>query len=139
MILSFEEITITISSPLTLSALSKLTSGKIICSFTPKVKFPNLSKPLVDKPLKSLIRGKAIFTSLSKNSYILFFLKVTFKPAFDPLRVLKFETDFLNLVVTGFCPVIFAKSSSQDYHIILNFPTNTKPKYITTFSILGPI
>ena len=55
-----------------------------------------------DKPLKSLILGKAIFTNLSKNSYILFFLKVTFKPAFDPFRVLKFATDFLNFVITGF-------------------------------------
>ena len=33
----FDDITITISNPLTLSALSKLTSGKIICSLTPNV------------------------------------------------------------------------------------------------------
>ena len=33
----FEEITIVISSPLTLSALSKLTSGNIICSLIPNV------------------------------------------------------------------------------------------------------
>ena len=70
--------------------------------FYSKCIISNLSKPLMDNPLKSLILGKAIFTSLSRNSYILSFLKVTFKPAFDPLRVLKFATDFLNFVTTGF-------------------------------------
>ena len=43
-----------------------------------------LSKPFGDKPLKSLILGKAIFTNLSKNSYILSFLSETFKPEFVP-------------------------------------------------------
>ena len=33
-------------------------------------------------PLKSLILGNAIFTSLSKNSYIFFDLNVTLTPAF---------------------------------------------------------
>ena len=31
----------------------------------------------------------------------MFFLSVTFKPAFEPFLVLKFATDFLNLVMTG--------------------------------------
>jgi len=63
------------------------------------------------KPLKSFILGRAILTSLSINSYILFFLKVTFKPASVFFLVLKFDIDFLNFVTTGFCPVIIAISS----------------------------
>ena len=55
-------------------------------------------------PLKSLILGKAIFINLSINSYILLDLKVTLTPAFDPFLVLKFDIDFLNLVITGFWP-----------------------------------
>ena len=45
--------------------------------------------------------GSAIFANLSTNSYILFFLNVTFKPAFVFFLVLKFDIDFLNLVITG--------------------------------------
>ena len=77
----------------------------------------------------------AIFTSLSINSYILFFLNVTFKPAFVFFLVLKFAIDFLNLVTTGFCPVIFAKSSSQDLSIFASFPSSPNPIFITIFCI----
>ena len=70
--------------------------------FNTKSEFPNLSNPFADKPLKSLILGNAMFTNLSRNSYILFFLRVTFKPALVPFLVLKFATDFLNFVITGF-------------------------------------
>ena len=85
-----------------------------------------LSNPFGDNPLKSLILGRAIFTNLSKNSYILSFLKDTFNPAFVPFLVLKFEIDFLNFVTTGFCPVSKDKSFSHDfiifdhYHLILS-------------------
>ena len=74
---------------------------------------PNLSKPFDDKPLKSFILGNAIFTNRSRNSYILSLRKVTFKPALDPFLVLKLATDFLNFVITGFCPVILAKITGQ--------------------------
>ena len=77
--------------------------------FNPKRKIINLSIPLEERPLKSL-SCRAIFTSLSINSYILFDLKVTFTPALDPL-VLKLEIDFLNFVVIGLCPVISEISS----------------------------
>ena len=48
------------------------------------------------------------------------------RPAFEPFLVLKFAIDFLNFVITGFCPVIFAKSSSHDFNIFESFPS--KPK-----------
>ena len=51
------------------------------------------------KILKSFILGKAIFTSLSINSYIFLFLKVTLTPAGAPFLVLKFDIDFLNFFV----------------------------------------
>ena len=72
-----------------------------MCSFIPKLKFPNLSQLLSFKPLKSLILGRAMLTILSINSYILLFLNVTFKPALAPFLDLKFEIDFLNFVITG--------------------------------------
>ena len=59
-------------------------------------------KTFIDKPLKSLILGKAIFTNLSKNSYILSFLSETFKPEFVPFLVLKLDIDFLNFVTHRF-------------------------------------
>ena len=62
----------------------------------------DLSKLFGFNPLKSFILGRAIFTSLSINSYILFFLKVTFNPAFVFFLDLKFDIDFLNFVTTGF-------------------------------------
>ena len=46
-----------------------------------------LSIPLIVKPLKSFILGRAIFTSLSINSYILLVLKVTFTPALASANV----------------------------------------------------
>ena len=52
---------------------------------------------------------------------------------------LKFETDFLNFVITGFCPVILAKSSSQDFRILESLPSKPRPIFKTTFSIFGPI
>ena len=65
------------------------------------------------KPLKSLILGKAIFIK-SIYKFIHFVRsKVTFTPAFDPFLVLKLDIDFLNFVITGFCPAINA-------HVILN-------------------
>ena len=91
------------------------------------------------KILKSLILGRAILTNLSKNSYILFFLSVTFKPALDPFLVLKLATDFLNFVITGFWPAIFAKSSSHDFNNFESFPSNPRPIFNIIFSIFGPI
>ena len=108
-----DKITIVISRPLILSTLSKFTSGKIICSLIQMYNFQIYQSHFADKPLKSLILGKAILINLSTNSYILFFLKVTFSPAFVSFLVLKFEIDFLNFVTIGFCPVIEAKSSSH--------------------------
>ena len=64
------DVTIVISKPLILSTLSKLTSGNTMCSLIPKEKLFELSIPLIERPLKSLILGKAIFTNLSINSYI---------------------------------------------------------------------
>ena len=59
-----------------------------------KSKISNLSQAESFKPLKSFILGKAILTSLSRNSYILWFLNVTLRPAFDPFLDLKLEIDF---------------------------------------------
>ena len=78
---------------------------------------------LDDKPLKSFILGKAIFTSLSINSYILIDLNVTFTPAFDPFLVLKFDIDFLNFVITGFCPAI----SNHQHKLLVFFHLKPHP------------
>jgi len=53
--------------------------------------------------------------------------------------VLKFEIDFLNFVTTGFCPAIFAQSSSQDLRIFESLPSRPRPILIITFSIIGAI
>ena len=116
-------VTIVISIPLIVSTLSKFISGKIMCSFTPKVKFPNLSQAESFSPLKSLILGNAIFTNLSRNSYILSFLKVTLRPALDPFLDLKFDIDFLNFVITGYCPVIDDMSFIQTSIFFLSKPS----------------
>ena len=89
-------------------------------------------KPVITKFKKSVANFK---TRKGSNAG----LKVTFKPAFEPFLVLKFATDFLNLVITGFCPVIFARSSSQDFKILLSLPSKPRPMFKTIFSILGPI
>ena len=52
-------------------------------------------KPVVTKFKKSVANFK---TRKGSNAG----LKVTFKPAYVPFRVLKLATDFLNLVITGF-------------------------------------
>ena len=62
-----------------------------MCSLIPKEKLYELSIPLIDKPLKSFTLGKAMFTNLSRNSYIFTDLKVTLTPALAPFLVLKFE------------------------------------------------
>jgi len=48
--LSFPLVSIVISIPLIRSTLSKFISGKIICSFIPKLKFPDLSNPFTLRP-----------------------------------------------------------------------------------------
>jgi hypothetical protein len=55
-----------------------------------------------------------------------------------PFLVLKFATDFLNFVTTGFWPVIFPKSSSVDFIILASAPSRPKPILITTLTTLGP-
>ncbi|EPJ17855.1 hypothetical protein CP01DC11_1126, partial [Chlamydia psittaci 01DC11] len=57
--LDFALVTIIISIPFNLRILSKLISGNIISSFTPKAKLPLPSKLLWLRPLKSLTRGSA--------------------------------------------------------------------------------
>ena len=89
-------------------------------------------KPVITKFKKSVANFK---TRKGSNAG----LKVTFRPAFDPLRVLKLATDFLNFVITGFWPVIFAKSSSHDFNILESFPSKPKPIFKIIFSIFGPI
>ena len=89
-------------------------------------------KPVTTKFKKSVANFK---TRKGSNAG----LKVTFKPELVPFLVLKFEIDFLNLVVTGFCPVIFAKSSSHDFKILESFPSKPSPIFKIIFSIFGPI
>ena len=52
-------------------------------------------KPVITKFKKSVANFK---TRKGSNAG----LKVTFNPAFEPFLVLKFATDFLNFVITGF-------------------------------------
>ena len=47
------------------------------------------------------------------------------------------EIDFLNFVITGFCPAIFARSSSHDFKIFWSFPSTPKPIFSTTFCNFG--
>ena len=89
-------------------------------------------KPVITKFKKSVANFK---TRKGSNAG----LKVTFNPAFEPLRVLKFATDFLNFVVTGFCPVILAISSSHDFKILESVASKPSPIFKITFSILGAI
>ena len=89
-------------------------------------------KPVITKFKKSVANFK---TRKGSNAG----LKVTFSPALEPFRVLKLATDFLNLVVTGFCPVILAISSSHDFKILESVASKPRPIFKTTFSILGAI
>ncbi|MNF07166.1 hypothetical protein D3C80_2072880 [compost metagenome] len=73
----------------------------MICSLTPKLKLPRPSNPFGLTPRKSRVRGKATAIKRSKKSYILSPRKVTLVPIGIPLRNLKFDTSFLDIVATA--------------------------------------
>ena len=64
----------------------------------------SLKKIIMDKklPLEERFKAQQKLSQMPRNSYILFSLNVTLRPALVPFLVLKFATDFLNFVITGF-------------------------------------
>src|SRR5690625_4314495 len=63
----FAVVVMAISMPRTASTWSKSSSGKMICSFPPMLRFPRPSNDRAGTPRKSRTRGSDTFTSRSKN------------------------------------------------------------------------
>ena len=130
-------VVIVMSKPLNLSILSYSISGKIICSVTPMAKFPLPSNDFGLKPRKSLIRGIAIFTSLSRNSYIRSPRKVTLQPMGHPSLILKPAILLRAFVTTTFCPLINSRSLVAFSNIFLSATASPSPIFKTTLVIFG--
>lgn len=96
------EVTTITSNPLIFLTLSKSISGKMMCSLIPSEKLPLPSNALSLTPLKSLIRGIVMFTSLSRKFHMLSLLRVTFEPIGIPSLSFHEARDFLATVVAGF-------------------------------------
>src|SRR5882762_8685040 len=62
-------------------------------------------------PRKSRMRGIAMLTRRSRNSYMRSPRSVTLQPIAWPSRTLNVATDFFAFVTAGFWPVIFAISA----------------------------
>ena len=66
------------------------------------------------KSLKSRTRGNVRLIRRSANSYILFSRRVTLQPIAIPSLNLKLAIDFLDFVITAFCPEIISKSLTAE-------------------------
>src|SRR6202453_2892146 len=73
----------------------------------------------------------------SRNSYIVSPRRVTMAPMGMPSRTLKAAMDFLALVVTGFWPVIAARSATRGSMILTFWVASPRPMLMTIFSSLG--
>src|ERR1700687_2097265 len=73
-------------------------------------------------PRKSLMRGIAMLTRRSRNSYMRSPRRVTLQPIAWPSRTLNVATDFFALVTAGFCPVILAILAVDHFFVRLEHP-----------------
>ena len=114
------------------------TSGKMVCSLIPKLKFPSLSNPRPDTQRKSRTRGRTMAMSFSRKAYILSPRSVTIIPTGIPFLSLKFEIASREWLIRGSWPAISARSFLRLEKSL--FPAATKlpiPILRTIFSILG--
>src|SRR5580692_11834851 len=88
-------------------------------------------------PRKSRIRGMAMLTRRSRNSYIRSPRSVTLQPIAWPSRTLKVATDFLAFVTAGFWPVIFAISAVAASMTFLSATASPTPMFTVIFKIRG--
>src|SRR5512140_2018509 len=119
------------------SILSYSTSGKIICSFTPRLYLPRPSKARCDSPRKSRIRGIAMLTRRSRNSYMRPPRSVTMQPIGRSLRILNPAMGFFDNVTTGFCPAILVMSPTALSMIFLSLTASPTPMLSVIFSMRG--
>src|SRR5208283_442765 len=88
-------------------------------------------------PRKSLMRGIAMLTRRSRNSYMRSPRRVTLQPIAWPSRTLNVATDFLALVTAGFCPVIFAISAVAASMTFLSATASPTPMLTVTLTMRG--
>src|SRR5882757_9084473 len=88
-------------------------------------------------PRKSRMRGMAMLTSRSRNSYMRSPRKVTLQPIAWPSRTLNVATDFFALVTAGFWPVIFAISAVAASMTFLSATASPTPMLTVIFKIRG--
>src|ERR1700730_15311165 len=88
-------------------------------------------------PRKSRIRGMAMLTRRSRNSYMRSPRRVTLQPIAWPSRTLKVATDFLAFVTAGFWPVIFAMSAVAASMTFLSATASPTPMFTVIFKIRG--
>src|SRR3984957_8751826 len=88
-------------------------------------------------PRKSLMRGMAILTKRSRNSYMRSPRRVTLQPIAWPSRTLNVATDFLAFVTAGFCPVILAMSAVAASMTFLSATASPTPMFTVIFKIRG--
>src|ERR1700683_849079 len=88
-------------------------------------------------PRKSRMRGMAMLTKRSRNSYMRAPRRVTLQPMAWPSRTLKVATDFLAFVIAGFWPVIFAISAVAASMTFLSATASPTPMFTVIFKIRG--
>src|SRR5215210_5520207 len=109
----------------------------MVCSRSPSAKFPRPSKERGLIPRKSLTRGNAIETSLSRNSHIRSPRRVTRAPSGMPSRILNPAMLFPARPSCGFCPVILARSAIAPSRARLFATASPTPMFTTIFSSFG--
>src|SRR5580698_1844143 len=88
-------------------------------------------------PRKSRMRGIAMLTRRSRNSYMRSPRSVTLQPIAWPSRTLNVATDFFALVTAGFWPVIFARSAVAASMTFLSATASPTPMLTVIFRMRG--
>src|SRR5258707_1297945 len=88
-------------------------------------------------PRKSRMRGIAMLTRRSRNSYMRSPRSVTLQPIAWPSRTLNVATDFFAFVTAGFWPVIFAISAVAASMTFLSATASPTPMLTVIFMIRG--
>src|SRR5271165_7168856 len=83
------------------------------------------------------MRGIAMLTRRSKNSYMRAPRKVTLQPIAWPSRTLKVATDFFAFVIAGFWPVIFAMSAVAASMTFLSATASPTPMLTVILTMRG--
>src|SRR5579859_251636 len=88
-------------------------------------------------PRKSRVRGRAALIRRSSGAHMRFWRSVTLVPIERPSRSLKVAMLFLALVMTGFCPAIFVRSSTAPSSAFALSNASPTPMLRTTFVMRG--